>query len=67
MKRTGWKVLAGPTSAYISGIADPSSAIDVRIQKYLKEGWILKGEMTRAHPTTIIWTQIIEKYEPIKK
>ncbi len=63
MKRVGWKILVGPTSAYISGIADKSTAIDVRIQQYLKEGWVLKGEMIRSHPTTIIWTQIIEKYE----
>ena len=63
MKRIGFKVLACPTSSYIAGIlGDPTQAIDVRVQKYMKEGWVLKGEMTRAHPTAIIWTQIIEKY-----
>lgn len=63
MKRIGWKVLAGPTSTYISGICgDPAIAIDVRVQKYLKDGWVCKGEMTRPHPTSTVWTQIIEKY-----
>ena len=63
MKRIGWKVLVGPTSAYVSGIADPSTAIDVRIQEYLKQGWVLKGPMTRTDKSSTIWTQIIEKYE----
>ena len=63
MKRIAWKVLAGPTSTYLSGTSgDPSTAIDIRIQAYLKEGWVLKGEMIRAHPTATIWSQIIEKY-----
>jgi hypothetical protein len=62
-KRIGWKVLVGPTSSFISGITDPSTAIDVRIQEYLKDGWVLKGPMLRAHPTSSVWTQIIEKYE----
>jgi len=63
-KRIAWKALVGPTSSYISGIiGDPAEAIDIRLQKYLKEGWVLKGEMVRAHPSAIVWTQIIEKYE----
>jgi len=65
MKRIGFKVLVGPTSTYISGIiGDPAEAIDVRLQKYMKEGWVCKGNMTRAHPTSTVWTQIIEKYAP---
>jgi hypothetical protein len=63
MKRIGWKVLTGATSTYINGISvNPSDAIDIRVQKYLKEGWVLKGEMRRAHPSSTVWTQIIEKY-----
>ncbi len=62
-KRIGWKVLVGPTSSYISGIADPSRAIDIKIQECLKDGWVLKGEMIRAHPSATIWSQIVEKYE----
>ena len=66
LKRIGWKVLVGPTSTYLSATSgDPSSAIDRRIQKYLDEGWVLKGEMMRAHPTATVWTQIIEKYAEI--
>jgi hypothetical protein len=63
MKRTGFKILTGATSTYIHGASgNLQDAIDVRIQKYLKEGWVLKGEMTRAHPTSTVWCQIIEKY-----
>jgi hypothetical protein len=63
MKRIGWKIIAGPTSAYLSANdMDRSSAIDLKIQKYLKDGWVLKGEMIRAHPSATLWTQIIEKY-----
>ena len=64
MKRTGWKVLVGPTSTFVSATCgDPATAIDARIQVYLKNGWVLKGEMHRAHPTATVWSQIIEKYE----
>jgi hypothetical protein len=63
VKRIGWKVLVGPTSTYLSSKSeDLSSAIDYRIKKYLEEGWVLKGEMIRAHPTATVWSQIIEKY-----
>lgn len=63
-KRIGWKILVGSTSSYlISRSADLSTSIDHRIQEYLKEGWVLKGEMLRAHPSATVWTQIIEKYE----
>jgi len=62
MKRTGWKILVGPTSTYIADSQNKEKAIDILIQKYLKEGWILKGEMRRTHPTLTVWTQIIEKY-----
>ena len=63
MKRIGWKVLTGPTSTYIAGTGgDPLTAIDVRVQSYLKEGWVLKGQMTRVHSSSTVWTQIIEKY-----
>jgi hypothetical protein len=63
MKRIGWKVLTGPTSTYIAGRGgDPLMAIDLRVQSYLKEGWILKGQMTRVHSSSTLWTQIIELY-----
>jgi hypothetical protein len=63
MKRIGWKVLTGPTSTYIAGIGgDPLTAIDVRVARYMKEGWVLKGEMIRVHTSSTVWTQIIERY-----
>ena len=65
MKRIGFKVLAGPTSTYVQATCgDPAVAIDVRLQRYMKEGWVCKGNMTRVHPTSTVWTQIIEKYAP---
>ena len=65
MKRIGWKVLAGPTSTYVhASCGDPAIAIDMLVQKYMKDGWICKGEMRRVHPTSTLWTQIIEKYAP---
>ena len=63
MKRIGWKVLTGTTSSFINGISgNPADAIDVRIQAYLKDGWVLKGQMTRANSSSTVWCQIIEKY-----
>lgn len=63
MKRIGWKVLTGATSTYINGTSlNPSDAIDILVQKYLKQGWVLKGEMKRTHSSSTVWTQIIEKY-----
>ena len=63
MKRIGWKVLTGATSAFIKSVsANPADAIDIRIQAYLKQGWVLKGQMTRANSTSTVWCQIIEKY-----
>ena len=62
-KVTGWKVLVGelPTPFYT-----PANSLTDLIQKYQKEGWVLKGQTTRAHPSSIIWTQRVVRYAKIE-
>ena len=58
----GWKVLVGelPTPFY----APKNSLVDL-IQKHQRDGWILKGETTRAHPSSSVWVQRVIKYAKI--
>ncbi len=43
-----WKVLTGSTES-----------IQARLKDYAAEGWYAKGNMTRSHPSSNIWSQII--------
>lgn len=63
MKRIGWKVLSGHTTLFCPS-DQRHAALDVRISALMKEGWVPKGAMTRAHPSSTIWCQIMVKYAP---
>jgi len=58
-KRIGWKVLVGelPTPFHV-----PVDPLSERIKAHMKDGWICKGNTTRTHPSSLIWTQIVVKY-----
>jgi hypothetical protein len=43
-----WKVLTGSLES-----------IEARLKNYAAEGWRAKGDKTRSHPFSNIWSQII--------
>jgi hypothetical protein len=61
-KVIGWKVLIGELPTPFS---TPQNSLVDLIQKHQKDGWVLKGETTRAHPSSVIWTQRVVKYAKI--
>jgi hypothetical protein len=62
-KVVGWKVLVGELPTPFS---KPERSLVELIQRHQREGWVLKGETTRAHPSSVIWTQRVVRYEKIE-
>jgi hypothetical protein len=61
-KVVGWKILTGQLPSPFSDAPKPVNSLVDLIQKYQKEGWVLKGETTRAHPSSSVWTQRVVRY-----
>jgi len=58
-KVTGWKVLIGELPTPFS--TPQKSLIDL-IKKHQNDGWVLKGEIMRVHPSSSVWTQRVVRY-----
>jgi hypothetical protein len=58
-KVIGWKVLIGELPTPFS--MPEKSLVDI-IKKHQDDGWVLKGETMRVHPSSSIWTQRVVKY-----
>jgi hypothetical protein len=61
-KVVGWKILTGQLPSPFSDAPKPVNSLVDLIQKYQMEGWVLKGETTRAHPSSSVWTQRVVRY-----
>ena len=61
-KVIGWKVLIGELPTPFSS---PKNSLVENIQKHQRDGWVLKGDTMRAHPSSSIWTQRVVKYAKI--
>ena len=61
----GWKVLVGELPTPFSEVPKPENSLVDLIQKYQSDGWVLKGDTTRAHPSSSVWAQRVIKYAKI--
>jgi hypothetical protein len=61
-----WKWLAARSIAFYAVNESSDDCIQALIKKNLADGWFLKGEMTRAHPTSEIWVQRMGKSFPVQ-
>jgi len=61
-KVIGWKVLIGELPTPFS---TPEKSLVDLIKKHQEDGWVLKGETMRAHPSCSVWTQRVVKYAKI--
>lgn len=64
-KVIGWKILIGELPTPFSEAPKPENSLVDLIQKYQKDGWVLKGETTRVHPSSSVFTQRVIKYAKI--
>jgi hypothetical protein len=65
-KVIGWKVLTGQLPSPFSDAPKPVNSLVDLILKHQTDGWVLKGETTRAHPSSVIWTQRVVRYAKIE-
>jgi hypothetical protein len=61
-KVIGWKILIGELPTPFS---TPEKSLVDLIQKHQRDGWVLKGETTRVHPSSTVWIQRVIKYAKI--
>jgi hypothetical protein len=52
-----WKILTGRTLSFYAANESTTDSINAAIQRHLSLGWILKGPMLCAHPSSEIWSQ----------
>jgi hypothetical protein len=64
-KVIGWKILIGELPTPFSEVPKSEKSLVDLIQKHQRDGWVLKGETTRVHPSSAIWTQRVVKYAKI--
>lgn len=64
-KVIGWKILIGELPTPFSDVPKPKNSLVENIQKHQRDGWVLKGDTMRAHPSSSIWTQRVVKYAKI--
>jgi hypothetical protein len=62
-KVIGWKILIGELPTPFS---KPEKSLVDLIKKHQADGWVLKGETMRAHPSSSVWTQRVVKYAKIE-
>ena len=61
VQRDRMKFATGRSIAYYGPNENTDTCIQMVIKKNLADGWLLKGEMIRAHPTSEIWVQRLSK------
>ena len=61
-----WKWITARSIVSYSINDSVDDSIQALIKKSLAEGWFLKGEMTRVHPTSEIWVQRVGKSFPVQ-
>jgi hypothetical protein len=59
-----WKWITARSIAFYAANESSEGCIQTLIKKSLADGWFLKGEMVRAHPTSEIWVQRMGKSFP---
>lgn len=64
-KVIGWKILIGELPTPFSDAPKLENSLVENIQKHQKDGWVLKGEAMRVHPSSSVWTQRVVKYAKI--
>ena len=64
-KVIGWKILIGELPTPFSEVPKPEKSLVDLIKKHQEDGWVLKGETIRAHPSCSVWTQRVVKYAKI--
>ena len=64
-KVIGWKILIGELPTPFSEVPKSEKSLVDLIQKHQKDGWVLKGETMRVHPSSSVWTQRVVKYAKI--
>lgn len=58
-----WKWITARSLAFYTANESADTSIQAIIIKSLSDGWFLKGEMTRASPTSEIWVQRMGKLQ----
>ena len=61
-----WKWITARSVAFYTANETVEGSIQALIQKNLKEGWFLKGEMRQVYPNAEIWVQRMGKSFPVQ-